>query len=223
MSRKYFSFRFRIFLKSELTYLVILSLFCCSLLAARMLYTSSTEYRFMATNLILAWIPYFFARVIRKTEKNTSFLLKFFLLSGWLVFFPNAPYMITDIYHLPEFPHAPQWFDLFMLLSFSWCGLLLGFYSLRMVQQRIFAKRSLRANLAFIIVLFFLCGIGIYLGRYGRWNSWQIVTDPFAFTKGIFLMVSDSSMLRQAIGIAVLSTTFLGSVYLKFFSPAAGQ
>jgi len=98
----------------------------------------------------------------------------------WLLFFPNALYIITDLFHLAERKSMPQWYDLLILFSAALEGIIIGFLSLADVEQFI-AKYVNKKLIPFLILgIFLLSGYGVYLGRYLRWNSWDIIADPFA-------------------------------------------
>lgn len=88
--------------------LLLFTAFCFFMLIARMIYTGSFEYRFMGINLLLAWLPYLFVIRIMKLNTKTHKIQIGILLFLWLIFFPNAPYMITDIFHLHEFNSVPM-------------------------------------------------------------------------------------------------------------------
>jgi len=214
---KEFKFSVRLKYSDEVIYLPLLSIFCFALLIVRMVYTGTFEYRFMGINLFLAWVPFLIARWAAITTKSDHIIFKSVLLFLWFIFFPNAAYMITDIYHLSEFPSVPMWYDLIMLLSFAWCGLLLGFYSLKMIHVRFFKTRRLVSTLAFVFCIFFIGGIGIYFGRYQRWNSWEIITAPLSIFNELTVVLADGYAVMQMISIALLFAVFLTFVYLKLF------
>jgi uncharacterized membrane protein len=100
------------------------------------------------------------------------------LIGGWLLFFPNAPYVVTDIFHFDHRPPVPMWYDLVLVFSAAWSGLLLGVVSLLQVES--FLSQHWRKGYvrAFVLFSLGLCGFGIYLGRVLRFNSWDIVTNP---------------------------------------------
>lgn len=213
MSQTALHFRFRVSLTSM--YLLFLSGFCFSLLTLRMLYTGTFEYRFMGINLLLAWIPWYFANTLAGTGPGRNTFLKPILFFLWLIFFPNAAYMITDLIHLPEFPSAPVWFDCIMLLSFAWCGVLLGLYSLQKLHAGYLANTSRRFRLLLIFSLFFLCGIGIYLGRFERWNSWDLLVKPATMIRAFTQLVTDPQSLLTMLAMAFVFAGFLSILYLK--------
>jgi uncharacterized membrane protein len=150
--------------------------FTMSLLFIRIIFTRELTYGFFPWNTILAIIPMLFSRKLTDKDQWNKYTIG--ILSGWLLFFPNAPYIITDLFHFSQDPGAPYWFDLVLVVSGIWNGLLLGFVSLMQVER--FLQKILSVKWTFIIISFciILCGYGIYLGRYLRYNSWDIITNP---------------------------------------------
>lgn len=202
----------------KLLYATALSAFCLAVLSARLMYVGQKEYVFLTKNLFLAWMPYAIAWLILKTKERTHLLKKIFLFTSWMLFFPNSAYILTDIYHLEEYPSVPQWYDLLMLLSFSWAGITWGFYSLHLVQQRFFAKRSSALNVLFVITVFFAAGVGIYLGRYERWNSWDVLLNSSYLFERSKQILTDPQLLQVMLGMGILFCGLLGFMYYKFFS-----
>jgi uncharacterized membrane protein len=158
--------------------MIYLSLcFSVALVFARVVYTGELHYIFIIWNLFLAWVPFAISNVLRQ-KYNASPWLQGLLIFGWLIFFPNAPYIITDFMHLGESPIVPLWFDVFLLFTASWNGLLLGVLSLFKIEKFLENKFSSRLASFCIVICLFLCGFGVYAGRFLRWNSWEIFTDP---------------------------------------------
>jgi len=106
---------------------------------------------------------------------------------SWLAFFPNAPYILTDLFHLNHGAAMPMWFDLVLILAFAWTGILFGFLSLWDFEKLLKTKLSRKWIPLISVGLLFLSSFGIYLGRYLRWNSWDLIHRPFS----IFQDVSD--------------------------------
>lgn len=206
----------------EKYYLLVCSAFCIALLAARMVYTHTFEYRFMAVNLFLAWLPWIFSIWSLNLARRNMRWLMVITAFLWLIFFPNAPYMITDIFHLSEFPSMPMWYDLIMLLSFAWSGLLLGFYSLKKI-FRLFKNQRLVAHPVSIFAIFFICGTGIYLGRYERWNSWEIITRPKTLITDMYYLLSDPAQVMHMISLSFLFAVFFTMVYIAVFRRLQGE
>ena len=120
------------------------SALCVATVEIRTHETGDPYYRFLVWNLILAWVPLAFAIAAYARARGRIDVLVAVLLVPWLLFFPNAPYLLSDFIHLGEGP-APLWYDGLMLSAFAWTGLLLGFGSLYLVQmivRRAFGERS---------------------------------------------------------------------------------
>ncbi len=151
--------------------------FTMVLLAFRIFFSETLNYIFYAWNLFLALVPLLFSRKLQHHSQFSSVSIG--LLLGWLLFFPNAPYVITDIFHFKERLPVPKWYDLLLVTSAAWNGMILGFISLLQVEQFL-SRQFSRIKVGTMICCFvFLCGYGIYIGRYMRYNSWDIITDPF--------------------------------------------
>ena len=151
--------------------------FTITMLLARLIYTGSYLYLFYPWNLFLAAIPYLFARKLDNDKKGIINLL---LLCGWLLFFPNAPYLITDVFHFEERTDAPVWFDLVLVISGAWNGLIAGMVSLFQVEHFLAHSRARRRVKTLCALSLILCSYGVYVGRYWRFNSWDIFTQPKA-------------------------------------------
>lgn len=161
----------------------------------------SWHFIFLAWNLFLAWIPLLFIKWVWEMEnrKPAPFWLLAVYLSVWLLFFPNAPYIITDLKHLRAVPENMIWYDALMIFTFSLAGFLTGLYSIRIV-HRIVAHRW-NGRLAWLAIAgsMVLSGFGVFLGRYGRWNSWDIVTQPGALARGIYHSMRDPLAIKHTL------------------------
>jgi len=163
-------------------------LWCASLLALRVERSGTLFYLFLCWNLFLAWIPWLAGQAfLASNRRRASAALQLAWFALWLLFLPNAPYILTDLLHLASRPPVPLWFDLALLLSCAGTGLLLGYASLLDVQAAMERRFGRVAGWGVASGSLFLSGFGIYLGRFRRWNSWQALTDP----AGIFRDVSD--------------------------------
>lgn len=153
------------------------SAFSLALLALRMLERDNATYGFLAWNLFLAWIPLLLA-VAAVTAWRWGLRLSVVpLLALWLLFFPNAPYVVTDFVHLRDIGGMPRWFDVAMLGSFAVTSLALGFVSLYLVQNLIRARLGVAWSWFGALGAIALSGVGIYLGRVEQLNSWDVL-DP---------------------------------------------
>jgi len=155
--------------------------FTLVLLAVRAVYTGEVVYFFYPWNLFLALVPLFFSGLLLK-QKNLNFK-SICILALWLLFLPNAPYLVTDIFHFAERPPVPLWFDLMLVVSGAWNGILICMISLFKVER--FLRSHYKSKFAEIIMFLLLipCGYGIYIGRYLRYNSWDVITEPVSLIK----------------------------------------
>ncbi len=150
------------------------------LLAFGRVYLSSSKlYLFLIWNLFLAWVPFYMISFIRAREKYAQRKTLVALAAGaWLLFFPNTLYIITDLFHLRPRSPIPLWYDLVLIFSFLWAGLVLGVKSLWDLEKLLEQWLNKRLVRLLSVCFLFAASYGIYLGRFERWNSWDILTDP---------------------------------------------
>lgn len=160
--------------------LLLLSMFCFVLEIARMYRSERITYVFLLWNLLLAWVPYVIGHRLHYTvliakPKWIQWLV--FLL--WLLFFPNTIYLMSDLIHLHPQQPTPLWYDAFLLNAFAWNGLLLAIFSLHHAHS--FLNIHLSESRAWLgtMVIVGLSGLGVYMGRYLRFNSWDVFINPF--------------------------------------------
>ncbi|MCY7292765.1 MAG: DUF1361 domain-containing protein [Ferruginibacter sp.] len=152
-------------------------LFIAVMIAARMLYAGNSSYLFMVWNLFLAWIPYLISTGFKHLSRSKK-LVQLIVFVCWLLFFPNALYIVTDIIHLADTQAAPLWYDAVLLFVSSLTGLVLAFASVINTEkylQKIFAKKYVTP---IIMLLLFAGSFGVYLGRFERWNSRDVLHNP---------------------------------------------
>jgi uncharacterized membrane protein len=179
------------------------------LLAFRILLRSDATYGFLAWNLFLAWIPLLLAIVIVRAWGSGLWISAALLLVLWLLFFPNAPYVVTDFVHLRDMGGMPRWFDVLLLSSFATTALALGFASLYLVQNLIRATFGAAWSWASALTVIGLSGIGIYLGRVYQLNSWDVL-EPGRFRAA--LTGSNVAQDHRAL-LTVLLTCLLAAAY----------
>lgn len=198
--------------------LIANSTVCICILLTRVFITGKTSFLFLIWNLFLAWLPFIFSTWIAKVneQKGGNFKLSILFLV-WLLFFPNAPYILTDLFHFRQRGMVPLWFDLILILSFAWNGLMLGFISLMKIQQFLNAKFGTRIGFLFVFALLILCAFGMYLGRYMRWNSWDILTNPSALLADVGDRFVNPSDHPQTLGITVSFSGFLIMSYSTLY------
>ena len=194
--------------------LFLLSGFCVTLLLARAKLTHSTFFFFLAWNLFLAYLPLATTSLLMNTPRLINKKLYFYPLSAfWLLVLPNAPYIITDFVHLQRELDVPVWFDVLLLISFTVNGLLFGLASMQQMFNIMTQRFSRTSAKAIIAVVCILSAYGIYLGRYLRYNSWDIVHKPMVITADIINSLIDPSCYKASLGITLGFGTLL---YLLF-------
>jgi uncharacterized membrane protein len=203
-----------------LAILFLLSIISFLMVLFRVYWTVNYTYLFMLWNLMLAWIPLLCAMVVdflfRKSGKITVLML---LLSGvWLLFYPNSPYIVTDLLHLKARANIPIWFDLMLILSFAWTGLFLGFMSLYLMQNIIKKKWGSIIGWIFVAGTILIGSFGVFLGRFLRWNSWDMLSEPQAITYDIVSRAINPLSNKWSIMFTVIFFTFSFFSYLLLYS-----
>jgi uncharacterized membrane protein len=195
--------------------LAALSLFVLSMIIGRVLYTRTFEHAGIAWNLVLAWVPFVLALVVYGRSRSMSRPALAALAGLWLLFFPNAPYILTDLKHIGDTGQIPVLYDVLFLSAAAWAGLLLGLTSLFLMH--VVARRLLGVAGAWALVVGVLAAssFGIYLGRVQRWNSWDVFVRP-----GALLGRLADGFHAAPIALTVLLTSFLLASYLVFYSLA---
>jgi uncharacterized membrane protein len=176
------------------------------------------DFRFLVWNLILAWIPLLLALLVYDRYRRGSPLLPLLpALALWLLFLPNAPYIVTDFVHLSAGSPAPLWLDGVELSAFAWNGMLLGFVSLYLVHAVARHRFGPAPSWIGVLGVLALVSVGVYLGRVKRWNSWDLLTQPGARLAQVQAHLGDPASLTRAAGITFAVTCLLAAAYLVFY------
>jgi uncharacterized membrane protein len=173
------------------------------------------ELGFLPWNLFLAWIPWFAALGFAASRAPAALAA-----SGavWLLFLPNAPYLVTDLVHLRPRSGVPHWFDVLLFGAFALAGCVLGWASLEVVHRRVARALGPLGAAGVVAIVLFLTGFGVYLGRFLRWNSWDVVTRPVALAAEAAAALATP----RALVFSVLFGLFVGVGYLVFSPPRLG-
>ncbi|MES2763113.1 MAG: DUF1361 domain-containing protein [Bacteroidota bacterium] len=189
----------------QLIYLFIA--FCSTLLVYRIIKSEGLSYIFLAWNLFLALIPWWVSNYLKKKE-NLNFRHAPLLIM-WLLFLPNSPYILTDLFHLKPRDPFPLWFDLVLLLSFALIGMIVFMKSLKDMFG-ILQKYASPFYMAIITpFVFWLISFGLYLGRYLRFNSWNVVNHPFQVVRQSFGILLE----KDTIGFTCIFSVFMWFLY----------
>jgi uncharacterized membrane protein len=212
LSAPFFDIRKSFFLRTEMDRLLTSSMFfSCMLVVVRIVHSGRLLFIFMIWNLFLAYIPYALSTWLKArysisdgrwpeisstpfspTRRRGSRILLVVLSLVWLLFIPNTFYILTDLYHLTDHgktSRIPEWYDLVLILSFAWNGLLLGVLSVRHMEKLFMPRASVLAGWLFVYPIMMLNALGVYTGRYLRYNSWDIISDPLQLLADILDMI----------------------------------
>jgi uncharacterized membrane protein len=187
--------------------LVFASLICVGFVFLRELFVGYASYYFLFWNLTLAWIPLVCSLIAYRLHVlgGARRILFYLFAGGWFVFFPNAPYLVTDFVHLSPIHLAPEWLDVITVVSFAWTGLCLGFLSLYLMQEIVRERLGSTASWLFVLAMLALGSIGVFCGRFLRWNSWDVLRHP-----GWLLRTAHPiHRFRQPSDLVFLGTLFL--------------
>ncbi|MBE3031679.1 MAG: DUF1361 domain-containing protein [Actinobacteria bacterium] len=197
------------------------SVVCGGLVAARMVYSQTAHYWFLMWNLTLAWVPLVFAGVaytLASARRAVLYALIVVAALVWLVFFPNAPYILTDFLHLGSMGDiVPGWYDVLMLFWFAWTGLLLGVVSLYLMQDIVARAFGGAAGWAFVIAAAGLGSFGIYLGRFLRLNSWDLLRRPMPLAGELYGRVTDRASQPRLLGFTLLFALLFLFIYAAVY------
>lgn len=209
-------FRFRLAVFALLSGASVLSVV---LFRIRTLISGTADYAILIWNLFLAWLPLVIAYAASSFASRRRFAVVIVLPAAalWLLFFPNAPYILTDLIHLrhPR-EHVPVWFDTLLINWFAWTGMLLGVYSLFLMHTIVRKAFGRIAGWMFVLIVGTLCGVGIYIGRFLRWNSWDLLFDPAA-KLGDLLTYAMNPSLQSIMFISIFSSLFI-FIYVATYS-----
>ena len=201
---------------------VLLNLACLIvilLVVARVAYSDTGRHTGLVWNLFLAWIPFmlaYFAHLV-SWRRSSLYLVIPVIAFLWLIFFPNAPYMLTDLQDLARRSFdAPLWYDVIIVVWASWTGMLLGVISLYLMQDIIIRTFGRVTGWIFVFVISALSSFGIYIGRFVRLNSWDILQNPTEVAQEILGLVIDPS--RRLAAFTILYTSFFLFVFLLLYS-----
>ncbi|MBI2764511.1 MAG: DUF1361 domain-containing protein [Chloroflexi bacterium] len=193
---------------------------CLALLSVRMQRSGSPEFSFLEWNLVLAWLPLGFALVALALYRlGLPARVWGWALLPWLLFLPNAPYLVTDLVHVGNtWADVPVWFDFLMIGTFGATGLLLGYASLYLVQHILIERFGRIAGWGMTIGSLALSSVGIYLGRVLRLNSWDAVLRPGLFIEKLQDRFSDPLANPAALTLLAAMALLLAAGYLAFLA-----
>lgn len=193
--------------------LVLITLFSISMVIARLVKTHEYSFVFLFWNLFLGFVPFRISAYVWLHHKVCSKATLALLCLTWLLFLPNAPYMVTDLFHFHKRDYLPVWFDLILILSFALNGLYLFFLSVTHMYQVIGFYNKAFIKPVYIIALFMMVSYGVYIGRFLRLNSWDIL-HPLHVAKTCLLPLQHPWVLKDTAAFVSVFTFFLFAIHM---------
>ena len=194
-------------------------LFSFLLLAIRIKLNGSLRFLFLVWNLFLACIPFAITFYLssRSKHKPINFIIWFMI---WLLFLPNAPYIITDLIHL-KWSNTPYlWLDILLVTSFALNGLILFYLSIRDMKSKLLEFLSNSKTSIVMLSVFLLTGFGVYLGRFLRFNSWDLLNHQNKLIQDILIIITHQKQHFEAWLFTITFASFLYITY-QFFKKRA--
>ncbi len=193
--------------------LLFASIVATTMVALRIWYSDSSKFIFLVWNLCLAWLPLGFAWLAYRYPATA-------VIYGplWLLFFPNAPYLITDLIHLRPNGSAPIWYDALMIFAFALTGLILGSLSLYLMQDLVARRYGRFLSWLFVLGTTGLSGYGVYVGRFLRWNSWDIFTQPRTLIFDMANSLTNPSVFPKTYTVSLSLTGMMLFAYIILYA-----
>lgn len=186
----------------------------------RMFLFHTTSSLYMFWNIFLAFVPFFISSILYLHTTKENIIKPFFIIGFvlWLLFLPNAPYVMTDFIHLGRVKTIPVMYDIFFFFSSAYVSLLMGLYSLRHMEKIILLKFSRRVVNIVIPIIILFASFGMYLGRFLRFNSWDLFTSHTSLLSTIWDIFTKSNNYINVYSYTVLFFFFIYIAYVSFRS-----
>jgi uncharacterized membrane protein len=203
-------------MKIELSFTKILLAFFSFIglmIIVRFIYSGGHGFVFLIWNLFLAWVPFAISALFKNLVQAPKWK-QVLVFSIWLIFFPNALYIVTDLVHLDLETNIPKWFDAVLLFTSSITGLIMAFVSLLRIEH--FLSHYFRNSKVHVIMvsILFIGSFGVYLGRFLRWNSWDVISNPVSLLYSIAERFIFPLRYIQTWGITVMLTVLYYLIFL---------
>jgi uncharacterized membrane protein len=222
------------------------SLLAMMLLAGRVRVTAQSGHLSLVWDVFLAWVPVVPAVLIYRLSRRER--LPRVRVAGlglfWLLFFPNSPYLVTQLIHLhreygpshravprliswvvpagavPKPP--PGWYEFLLLTTIAAAGLLLTLASLRLIERSIARRAGRAAAVPASIWLLVLAAFGVAVGRFTRLNSWDVFRRPVETADRIGTWLDETRFAGSAFVMAALFVMVYVAI-VQSARPEAGE
>jgi uncharacterized membrane protein len=205
----------KIIIPRDIAILLVLAIF---LTLSSVILFKRDIFLYLIWNLFLAFLPFVISSLLLWYSRNKKGNRLFYVGGGilWLLLFPNAPYIVTDIIHVGREYSVEALYNSFLLFSCALSGLLLAFYSLNQIEEILGMKYSKKKTHILIVGILLLTSLGLYLGRFLRFNSWDIITDPLSLGSKIYAVLFSPSVHKGAYAFIGLFFVFIYATYMAW-------
>lgn len=178
----------------------------------------NTAFLYILWNILLAFIPFFISSILLLRTNKENIIKPFFIIGFilWFIFLPNAPYVITDFIHLGRIHSVPVMYDIFLLFASAWVSLLMGLYSLLHMEKILLLRFTKKITDIIIVIIIFFTSFGVYLGRYFRFNSWDLFTSHRSLVSTIWDIFTQSNNYINVYSYTILFFFFIYISYISF-------
>ena len=168
-------------------------------------------YDFLRWNLFLAVVPLALAYALAWAARRDWALVAVPALAlAWIVFLPNAPYLISDLVHLQD---GASGVNVLTLGLVAVTGLLIGVKSVQIVQHMVEEHFGVRWGWRAVQAIVVLTTFGVYVGRVLRWNSWNVFSRPHVLLDTVLRGPSEPRRLAIALAATLVSAAAFYLVY----------
>ncbi|AEJ23839.1 hypothetical protein WKK_04835 [Weissella koreensis KACC 15510] len=198
--------------KSEIKIFILIHLIVLGFYV--MVYAIPSRFGFLIWNVFLALVPLDVALMHKALQTKKQWPLRIIAFIVWLAFFPNAMYLMTDFSHLSAIgtglANPAQYLNYGVLFTGVFIGMLIGLSSLEIIVETLpFQKWYFKVPFYMFIAI--VSSSAIYLGRFQRANSWDLVTNFKTLIDQVsFVMNPDLYYFVIVFGLVQL---FIFSVY----------
>lgn len=196
--------------------IILLVFFSLVLNILRVVIFGKFSFVYLLWNILLAFIPFLISSILLYYSNEHKLNKTFFIVGGivWLMFIPNAPYIVTDLIHIGEVRGTPILYDSILLFTSAWTGLLLGMNSIFHIEKILLSRYSKRVTSVVLAVILLLISFGMHIGRFFRFNSWDVFANPVFF----FNKLNTVSQSVHHLEALIYTLLFFSFVYVSYRS-----
>jgi uncharacterized membrane protein len=195
----------------------ILILLCLSVILnlARIAIFHSISLIYLLWNIFLAILPFIASSVLLFYHRNGKLISWAGIIGGliWLLLFPNAPYIVTDLIHMSRGNSILVLYDTVVLFASAWTGLIIGMYSLAHIDEIIGTRYSKKAAHIAVPFIMLFTSFGMYLGRFLRFNSWDVFINPISFGRNVWDVFYQPT---QYVSAYIFTLVFFFFLYMSY-------